>query len=240
MYNKDEFKTVKVVFNDSKKRILLMGLFILLILSTVGIYFIFIPTNIEGKDIGHFLVPLIVISEIPLLSNYFFLVIFKFSNVPKIHNAITSRITKFFTFFYPIGLIFHSIIYTIIVGLVLNHTLLVMQKATLIRVLWVNIPYCVIFILIVGLIWIMEFLLWTINWPLYPKNKPKVTFLYWSYWFLLFSTSIFTIFHSGTFSQSIPWGTMIIVGYMAFVYITLIWIIFRDVHNLRMKTQSIG
>jgi hypothetical protein len=232
MYNTDEFETVKVVLNDSKKRILLMGLFILLILSTIGIYFVFIPTNIEGKDIGHFLVPLIVISEIPLLSNYFFLVIFKFSNVPKIHNAITSRVT--------IGLIFHSIIYTIIVGLVLSHTLLVMQKATLSRVLWVNIPYCVIFMLIVGLIWIMEFLFWRINWPLYPKNKPKVTFLYWSYWFLLFSTSIFAIFHSGTFSQSIPWGIMIIVGYMAFVYITLIWIIFRDVNNLRMKTQSIG
>jgi hypothetical protein len=234
MHSTNDFPEIKVNYNNTIRKGILIGLVILLIISIVGNYFILLPANIEGTDLGYLLVPLIIISEIPILVNYLYLVILKFIRISIPNNTRITRISKIFTSYYSLGLIFHSIIYTIVTGFVLTHTLLVMKQATLIRVFWVDIAYCTIFLVIIGLIWVIEYFFWTKNWPLYLRLNQKVTFLYWFYWFSLFSTSVFAIFHSGAWSQSI----FLCIGYITFAYVTLAVLVLQDILDIRVRTQD--
>jgi hypothetical protein len=234
MYIVKDLTEIKVNYFKSAKKTILVGLIVLLSISMIVSNYILLPMKIEGKVLGHFLIPLIVISEIPILVNYLYLVISIFGRMTTRKNQKMEVISKIFNQYYTPGLILHSILYSIVVGLVLAHTLLVMDNVTPIRVLFVDIPYCMIFLLILVLIWIIEFIFWIRNWPLYPKYKRTETYLYWIHWFFLFSTSVFAIFHSGAWGQSIFFS----VGYITFVYVTLAGLIIENKLNLRVRTQE--
>ncbi|MHA2224573.1 MAG: hypothetical protein ACXAC8_05185 [Candidatus Hodarchaeales archaeon] len=230
----NDYSEINVKLQDSKKWTILLVLIFSLILSIFGTLLILYPQNIEGKDLGHLLVPLIVISEIPIFVNYLYLVLIKLSELSNWKSPAISRISKGFTFWYTPGLLFHSIGYTQVVGLVSTHTLLVIDKVAPITVFSLNIPYCVIFLLIFGVIWIFELFLWVKNWPLYPTQSRPLTYLYWIYWFSLFSSSVFVIFHSGYWSQSL----FLSIGYIAFVFFTLIGLILQELLKIRVKARE--
>jgi hypothetical protein len=234
MFATNDFAEIKVNYFKSAKKTILTGLIVLLIISMIVSYYILLPVKIEGKVLGHLLVPLIIISEIPILVNYLYFVILKFSQLSSKKFPINVGISKLFTLYYTPGLILHSILYSIVVSLVLAHTLLVMDNVTSIRVLFVNIPYCMIFLLILALIWLIELIFWMKNWPLFPEHKRKEIHLYWIHWFFLFSTSVFAIFHSGAWSQSI----FLSIGYITFAYVTFAGLFLQDKLNVRVRTEG--
>ncbi|UCE12893.1 MAG: hypothetical protein JSV04_11960, partial [Candidatus Heimdallarchaeota archaeon] len=203
MLNRYNSSEIKITFTDSVKKVILISLAILFIISITGSYFILIPMNPEGKDLGYLLIPLIVISEIPILVNYFYLVIHKFGRISTTKNSVMTRISQIFTLYYTPALTFHSVVHTIVIGFVLSHALLVMDKTTSLHVFSVAIPYCMLFLPVLGLLWVIEFFFWCKNWPIDPKPKQRDSYLYWIYWFFFFSTSVYAIFHSGLWGQSL-------------------------------------
>jgi hypothetical protein len=55
MRSTNDFPGIKVNYNNTIRYGILIGLVVLLIISIVGNYFILLPVNIEGKDLGYLL-----------------------------------------------------------------------------------------------------------------------------------------------------------------------------------------
>ncbi|MFX0117661.1 MAG: hypothetical protein ACFFB3_24160 [Candidatus Hodarchaeota archaeon] len=199
------------------KNLTCIGLAFLLVLSLIAGYFILLPANLEGSELGHFIFSLFIFAEIPLLVNYFYFVISRSGLMP-------AKISRIFPSYYGPGLILHSVVYTVLIGLIFTHALLLEQEA-----MW-----CAILLLIPGLIWIIEYILWIKNWPLYPGRNQKALYLYWFYWVLLFGFLIGLPFHAKTWS--LFWAAVIPI----LTFGTLLWIILQDVRSIRIKTQRMG
>ncbi len=187
MYNTNT--TANLNFNKSVKSTLLIRIVILLIISTISSYFIVEVARIDGKILGQIIFPLFIVAEIPILFNYFFLILNKFGMATKGFSRILGK-TNVFGWVYTIGLIFHSGLYTIVLGLVATHMLQLLQQST----------YCVILMFVLGLIWLIEYSFWIVSWPLYPKSRSKLTLLYWLHWSLIFGLMIGLPFHVGNWN----------------------------------------
>jgi hypothetical protein len=157
-------------------------------ISTISSYFIVEMARIDGKILGQIIFPLFIIAEIPILFNYFFLILNKFGLATRGFSRILGK-SKIFGWIYTISLIFHSGLYTIVLGLVATHMLQLLQQSA----------YCVILMLVLGLIWLIEYGFWLVNWPLYPKRS-KLALLYWFHWSLIFGMMIGLPFHVGNWN----------------------------------------
>ncbi|MFX1283428.1 MAG: hypothetical protein ACFFB5_07225 [Promethearchaeota archaeon] len=215
MYNTSDSAYIKV--NDSIKNSILIGLVILLICSLVSGYILSLFDSFEGTELGRIIFLLFILSEIPILVNYFYLVANRVGL--RIH-----KISSIFTRYYTPGLMFHSGIYTIVISLTLTHVLLVVQQS-------IN---CMIFILILGLLWTIEYSFWLIDWPLYPRRDQKEIFLYWLQWVTLFGILIGLPFHVKI------WSLFWLSVFPTLTFGSLLIVIFQDFRNKRTNTQILG
>lgn len=215
MYNTSD--SVYINVNDSVKNIILIGLMILLILSLLGGYFLSFSGTLEGTELGKIILLLFILSEIPILLNYFYFVIGRF-------GLLADRILNIFAAYYAPGLMFHSGIYPIVIGLTFAHALLVIQQSI----------YCVIFMVILGLLWTIDYILWFKNWPLYPRSDQNVISLYWLQWVVLFGTLIGLPFHART------WSLFWVSVFPTLTCGSLVVVIFQDFRNKRTNTQNMG
>ncbi|MHA2298462.1 MAG: hypothetical protein ACXAEU_12065 [Candidatus Hodarchaeales archaeon] len=214
-----ENRSIDIKINDSVRNPILIGLVILLVLSILGSFFFLLPANLEGSYLGHFIVPLVIASTIPIFVNYIYFVISRFGSTSNTNNSFIEKMSSIVTKYYLLGLIFHSVIYTIVIGLVFTHALLVIKQAT----------YCLVLLFLFGIIWLIEYIFWFNNWPLYPKSNQEVISLYWLHWLLLFGTSIWVIFHAGV------WFAYMFIPSLA-IAVALV-VILQDIRSIRRKTQ---
>lgn len=221
MYNTNEFTNYQV--NDSFKKIIISGLVILLTLVVLSSFSFVLSFGFDGRILGYLIFPLFIISEIPILINYFYLLITKLGLILNSGNSVIGKKYEFFSLYYTLGLIFHSGLYTIVLGLVIIHILLLIQQST----------YCVILMLILSLMWIIEFIFWSTSWPLYPKIEQKSIFLYWIHWSLLFGLLIGLPFHVGTWN--LFWMTVLPLT----TFFPLLLLIGTDILEIRNKTQEV-
>ncbi|MHA2304316.1 MAG: hypothetical protein ACXACU_02900 [Candidatus Hodarchaeales archaeon] len=222
MYKTNVSKIYQI--NSSLKKGILFGLVILLIVTLVGSYFSLAAIHFEGTKLGFILFPLFIFATIPILINFFYLVLNRLGLMKYSENSVRERISSFFALYYTTGLIFHSGVYTIVIGLVLTHMFLLIQQST----------YCVILMIILGLIWLIEAILWAKNWPLYPLRGYKLKSLYWLHWALVFGLLIGLPFHVGTWS--LFW--MIVIPLIT--YIPLLWLIGVEILKSRFQAQKSG
>ena len=213
MYNMSDLPSIKV--NDSVRNNILMGLMILQILSLLSGYFLSSPGIIEGTELGRIIFLLFILSEVPIVVNYFYFVTVRL-------GLPTDSISNVFAAYYTPSLIFHSGIYTIVIGLTVAHILLLIQQSI----------YCMIFIFILGLLWVIDYILWFRNWPLYPRSDHNVVFLYWLQWTVLFGTLIGLPFHVRT------WSLFWVSVFPTLTFGSLLIIIFLDLRKKKTNTQK--
>ncbi len=214
MYNTSESAYVNV--NESVKNYILIGLVILLVFSLMGGYFLAFLGVLEGAELGRIVFSLFILSEIPILVNYFYFIISRL----RIH---TGRISSIFIAYYTPGLLFHSGIYTIVLGLTFAHTLLVIQQSF----------YCMIFMFILGLLWIIDFILYSKSWPLYPSSDQNAIYTYWFLWVVLFGLLIGIPFHAKT------WNLFWVSMFPILTFGSLLVVMFQDFRNKRTNTKTL-
>ncbi len=215
--------SVNLTISDSLKRIVIPILVTLGIVSILTSFLILVPENVEGAVVGRIIAPLFLLSEFPILINFFFQILNRLRFIQGFQFRFYNRIMEIFSFYYPVGLIFHSSLFTIVIGLLFSHTLVLIQKAGLLCLLLIGIPV---------FLWIFDFLLWMNNWPLYPTYSVKLLSLIWLYWFILFGFLIGIVFHAKIFS--IFW-----IGIISMMLIVLIGIIFLDVNKIKTETNNL-
>lgn len=183
------------------KNLILIGLVLSLALSLIGGYLIFAVGFFRGAELGRVVYILFILSAIPVLINYFYYVVLKF-------GFPLGRLSNIFANYYTPGLLVHSGIYTVMLGLVLAHILSIFRQSI----------YYFIFIGVLGLLWISDYVLWSFNWPLYPRAKSNTAFFYWFQWMILFGLLIGIAFHAQTLSlfwisvfPTITFGSLFIV-----------------------------
>ncbi|UCG01954.1 MAG: hypothetical protein JSW11_20440 [Candidatus Heimdallarchaeota archaeon] len=215
MYNINDSVNIKII--DSMKNVVLISLVILLALVLLGGYFLpfFIP--LEGRELGRIIFPLFILSEIPILVNYFFFVINRF-------GLISNTLSQLFIRYYTSSLIFHSGIFTIVLGITFLHSVVVIQQSV----------FCLLLLLILGFLWVIEFLFWFINWPLYPQKEKNVFFLYFFHWIVLFGLLIGLPFHARA------WSLIWVCIFSPLSFGSLLVIIFQEIRNRKRTGQTIG
>ncbi|MHA1226327.1 MAG: hypothetical protein ACTSPV_06245 [Candidatus Hodarchaeales archaeon] len=220
MYNTNNLMNIQT--NKSWRNILLIGLVFLFIGSMLSSYFIFFTNNLEGAQLGYVIFPLFVVSEVPILLNYFYLVSFKSRLMKYLDNSVKKNFYYYFEIYYTPSLVFHSILYTIVIGLVTTHVMLLVQQTT----------YCIIFMLVFCLIWIIEYYFWSKNWLLYPVEGEKHVILYWIHWLIVFGLFVGLPFHVKNFN--VFW--MVLVSTMTFI--PLFWLILTGVSKIATELDQ--
>ncbi len=213
MYNTNDSAYFNV--KESMKNFILIGLVILLVFSLMVGYFLAFLGTLEGAELGRIIFSLFILSEIPILVNYIYFIICRF-------GLQTSRIARIFVTYYTPGLLFHSGIYTIVLGLTFAHSLLVIQQSF----------YCIVFMFILGLLWIIDFILYSKSWPLYPSGDQRAIYLYWLQWVVLFGLVIGIPFHAKA------WSLFWVSIFPTFAFGPLLVVIFQDLRNKRANTQK--
>ncbi|MFX1249438.1 MAG: hypothetical protein ACFFBQ_18755 [Promethearchaeota archaeon] len=217
MYN-TSYSMIKI--NDSVKKAMLISLGILITLVLLIGYLvpIFITPHLEGRGLGRIIFPLFVIVEIPILVNYFYFVINRL-------GLTSDTFSKLFFKYYTPSLIFHSGLFTIVVGLIFMHSLIVIQKSI----------YCLFLLFIFGLLWTIEYSFWFINWPLYPRKDNLIAiFLYWFQWLVLFGLLIGLPFHAKS------WNLFWVCVFSPLSFGSLFLIISQEIRNRRKASKTIG
>lgn len=201
---------------------ILLGLMILLFISICGAYIVKNLFNLHGKELGHIIFPLFVISEIPVIINYFYSILYRFRVIENSKKSVIRKVKRGFFIYYTPGLIFHSTLFTITLGLVYTHLLLLIEQAS----------YCLIFMLILGFIWTTECLLWIKYWPLYPIEKKFLIVLYFVNWLVIFGLLIGLPFHTKT------WSLQWTISVSSFLFIPLIGLIGAELLSIRSRFQN--
>ncbi|MFW9991722.1 MAG: hypothetical protein ACFFD4_06655 [Candidatus Odinarchaeota archaeon] len=212
--------------HDSLKRKVLVGLVALLVLLLLNVS-IFLPAGLEGKAVGRVIVPLILVSVIPILLNYTYSLSYRFEIIIDSKNQIGRFIARFFAKYYTPALIFHSVVFTIVLGLASTHVLLVLvveQATPAYRM------FALIMLFISGLLWIIEYVFWTENWPLQPNTR-KMILLNWLYWSIGFGTFLGILFHAKAWN--VFWMMVIVLAYC-----TLVLVIVQDTRRMLMKRRN--
>ncbi len=199
------------------KNIILIGLVILLVGSLLGGYFLSFYGFFEGIELGRILFPMFILSEIPILVNYFYFVLTRF-------GLPINRISTIFSLYYTPSLMIHSGIYTIVIGLAFAHLLLVTHQSV----------YCMIFMGVLGLLWIIDYILCSENWPLYPRAEQNTIFLYWFQRVILFGLLIGLPFHAKT------WSLLLVSVFTTITFGSLFVVIFREFRDRRINTLKMG
>jgi hypothetical protein len=214
MYNTGDSAYIYV--NDSMKNNILICLVILLVGSLLGGYFLSFSGFFEGIELGRIVFPLFILSEIPILVNYFYFVLTRF-------GLPTKRISIIFAVYYTPSLMIHSGIYTVVIGLAFAHLLLVTHQSV----------YCMIFMGVLGLLWIIDYILWSKNWPLYPRAEQNTIFLHWFQWVVLFGLLIGLPIHAKT------WSLLLVTVFPTIAFGSLFVVIFQEFRNRRTITQKV-
>ncbi|MFX1506825.1 MAG: hypothetical protein ACFFDC_12045 [Promethearchaeota archaeon] len=215
MYNTNDSVDIKII--DSIKNIVIISLVILLALVLLGGYFLLDFVLPEGRELGRIIFPLFILSEIPLLVNYVFFVINRFGLKSK-------TLSQLFIRYYTPCLIFHSGIFTIVVGMTFIHSVVAIQQSV----------FCLLLLLTLGFLWAVEFLFWFINWPLYPQRDKNVVFLYFFHWIVLFGLLIGLPFHAKA------WSLIWVGTFSPLSFGSLLVIIFQEIRNREKTGQTIG
>ncbi|MFX0085503.1 MAG: hypothetical protein ACFFAU_07505 [Candidatus Hodarchaeota archaeon] len=213
--NNTSYSNIKIF--DSVKRVIFLSLAILLTLVLVIGYFLSSFITIEGRGLGRIIFPLFIIAEIPILVNYFYFVVNRL-------GLTSDALSQLFIKYYTPSLIFHSGIFTIVIGITLMHSLIVVQKSV----------FCIFLLFILGFLWAVEYFFWFINWPLYPQKEKFVIFLYWLQWVVLFGLLIGLPFHTKT------WSLFWVCTFSPISFGSLLMIIFQDIRHKRRRSQSLG
>jgi hypothetical protein len=211
----DTYGKASIHVKDSMKNIILIGLMFSLALSLLGGYLISRFGFFEGTELGQIVYILFIFSEIPILVNYFYYVV-------SIFGFPVERFASIFTKYYTPGLLVHSVIYTFMIGLTFAHLLSVFQQSV----------YCVLFIGVLGLLWIIDYVLWSNNWPLYPRAEAKPAFLYYLQWVILFGLLIGIPFHART--SSLFW----ISAFPTITFGSLFIVIIQEFRDKRTNNQK--
>jgi hypothetical protein len=215
MYNTNE--EIFNIVSDSRKRYFQIRLMILLALSILGGYLLSLLNSIDGADLGQLIFPLFLLSVFPILVNFFYLVMVQF----KLRNNL---IMRFFAFYYTPSLIIHSVLFTLALGVVIAHSLLVWQQSI----------YCLIFLISIGVLWLMEYALWMKNWPLYVKADEQYPILHWLHWSVLFGLLVGIPFHAKT--SNLFW----MIGVPSLLFGSLMILIFQNVLTKVLQTKKLG
>ena len=213
MYTIDHY--TRFTLTDSIKTVSLIGNGLLLAFIVIVGYLLstFIP--LDGRGVGRILFPLFIISEIPILINYSLFVLLRWNLVPE-------KFSHFFIKYYAPGLIFHSGIFTIAVGITFLHSLIVSQQSI----------YCFVLLIVLGILWIIEYVLWFIKWPVYPQGEKKINLLYWFQWSIIFGLLIGLPFHAKT------WSLFPMISFSTLSFGSLVLIIFHDIRNKKINAIS--
>ncbi|MFX0125531.1 MAG: hypothetical protein ACFFAE_18055 [Candidatus Hodarchaeota archaeon] len=203
---------IKVNDHNSVKRFIHFGLMILLGVSLLSGYLLSFLGIFEGTELGGIIFSLFILSAIPILLNYFYFVLARF-------GLLSSKISTIFNVYYTPSLMVHSGIYTIVIGLAFAHSLLVINQSI----------YCMILILILGLLWMIEYILWLKNWPLYTKADRNMIFIYWV---VLFGLLIGLPFHART------WSLFWVSALPTITFGSLFLVIIQDFKDRRTNTRK--
>lgn len=210
----DNIYTKNLFINQISTKQFLTALKISLFLILFGCLGILAVFNINGRNIGHLILPLFLISELPLLMNYFYILILRIGFSPP-------QVTKIFIQYYNLGLIFHSLSFTITLGVIFIHMTSLLNKAT----------YCIILMLILIILWLIEYNFWKKRWPLHPTTF-RSSFVYWIHWAMIFGLIIGLPFHAGT------WSLFMIVVFAPVTFGSLIFMVILDFLNLKSLDQK--
>lgn len=214
MYN--TYGKASIHVKDSMKNLILIGLMLSLALSLLGGYFISSMSLFKGAELGHVVYSLFILSEIPILLNYFYLSASKFGFQMK-------RLSSIFAVYYTPSLLVHSGMYTLMIGFAFAHMRSVFQQSI----------YCIIFMGVLILLWIIDYILWCYNWPFSPRVKQTI-FLSWLQWIILFGLLIGIPFHTRT--SSIFWISV----FPTITFGSLFIVIIQEFRDRRVKTQKWG
>jgi len=215
MYN--TYSKASIHVKDSMKNIILIGLMLSLALSLLGGYFISTIHFFEGTELGRIVYILFILSEIPILINYCHFILIKF-------RFQVESLSSIFAIYYTPGLLVHSGIYTFMIGLAFAHMLSVFPQSV----------YCLIFIGVLGLLWMIDYVLWSFNWPLYPRAENNASFFYWLQWVISFGLLIGIPFHAQT--SSLFWISV----FPTVTFGSLFIVIIQDFRHKRTNTQKMG
>ncbi len=185
----------------------------LVLFICLGILAVF---NINGNSLGHFILPLFLLSELPLLANFYLIFLVRLGFSPP-------QITRIFSRYYMSGLIFHSLSFTLTLGVVFIHMISLLAKAT----------YCIILMAILIFLWFIEYNFWKKRWPLHPTNFQS-SIAYWFHWTTIFGLIIGLPFHAGT------WSLFTVAIFAPVTFGSLFLIIIQDFSNLKSKSQEFG
>jgi len=92
--------------------------------------------------------------------------------------------------------------------------------------------YCFILMLVPGLLWLFELILYFKNWPAYPGYRQASLLLYWFHWAVVFGLLIGLPFHAKTWSPA--WMSLISIT----TFTPLIWLLASEILMLRNKTSE--
>jgi hypothetical protein len=212
MYKIDYYTRLKLT--DSIKTVSLIGNGLLLAFIVIVGYLLstFIP--LDGRGVGGILFPLFIISEIPILINYSIFVLLR-------SNLVPDKLFHFFIKYYAPSLIFHSGVFTIVLGITFLHSLVVSQQSI----------FCFVLIIVLSILWILEYVFWFIKWPVYPQGEKKINLLYWFQWSIVFGLLIGLPFHAKT------WSLFPMISFSTLSFGSLMLIIFHDIRNKERSTR---
>jgi hypothetical protein len=199
---------------DSLRKVFLIGNGLLLVLVVILGYFLSTNIPLDGRRIGGTLFFLFIVSEIPILINYSFFVFLRL-------NLVSDKLSHLFIKYYTPSLIFHSVVFTIVLGITFLHSLVVTQQSI----------FCFLLLIVLGFLWGMEYLFWFIKWPVYPLGDKKITVLYWFQWSIIFGLMIGLPFHAKT------WSLFSMILFSTLSFGSLVFIIFRDIRDFNRSIR---
>ena len=199
------------LFNKQLRTPTILKSLIAIFLTIIALSFLITTSlEIDAYKIGYLILPLFYLSEVPLLINFFYILLSRI-------GFFTNQVLSLFSHFYPYGLIFHSVIFTMTLGVVFVHMMLLLHKA----------GYCVIFMILLIFLWLIEYFFWERKWPLVQSSK-----LYWLHWTIIFGLFIGLPFHADS------WSLLTVTVFAPIVYGALFFMFVQDSLRFRSRDQK--